>query len=77
MAKPLPPTTIERVSSTDPHDLLLELVRAVSPLTVSGTPVRLLDTRLNRAMEASEKYFNRKGVHISRLPQPKPQPKKG
>jgi hypothetical protein len=47
---------------TNEQSLLLELVRATGGISVSGTPVRLLDTRLNRAIIDAENYLRRHGI---------------
>lgn len=49
---------------THAEALLLELLRAIRPLSVNQRPLVQLDTRLNNAVVAAERELNRKGIHI-------------
>lgn len=56
---------------TNEQSLLLELVRAAGGISISGTPIRLVDTRLNRAIINVENYLRRQGLDPSALPRPR------
>jgi hypothetical protein len=46
-------------------------VKALHPLTVQGTPLRYMDTRLNRAVESAERYLADLDIPTNYEPRPR------